>query len=75
MTGGGAFSNADHLLEIREERSDRYKTWDYTNDATIKGSVGNLIGNDQSLILHSKNTGSWMNVLDTTLTGNFLGAD
>ena len=39
VTGGGAFSSADHLLELGEERRDGQKKWDDANDATLKGLV------------------------------------
>ena len=38
--GGGAFSNADHLLALREERREREKNRDDANNATLKGLVG-----------------------------------
>ena len=60
--GGGSFSNADHLMVIREERRDKKKNWDDTNDAKLKGLVGYLIGTNWHLILYEKTTGEWMNV-------------
>ena len=40
VTGGGAFSNADHLLALREERRERAKHRDDANNTTLKGLVG-----------------------------------
>ena len=74
MTGEGEFSVTDHFLAIREERRDE-KIQDDSNDAKLKELINYLKAPDRRLILRAKNTGSWMNVLDTTLTGNFLGAD
>ena len=34
VTGGGPFSNEDHLLALREERGDWHKNRNDTNDAT-----------------------------------------
>ena len=39
VTGGGALSTVDHLLELMEERYDRQKTRDDTNKSTLKGLV------------------------------------
>ena len=69
---GGALSNADHLLELRKERRDRQKNRDGANDETLKGLVGNLIGTNQRLLLSEKNTGVWMNVRGTMVTGAVL---
>ena len=69
MTGGGGFSNVDHFMDLREERRDGHKNWDDENYATLKGLVGYLIGTDHRLILCAKNTGAWLNVRGTTVTG------
>ena len=37
---GGALSNADHLLALREERRERAKNRDDVNNTTLKGFVG-----------------------------------
>ena len=39
VTGGGSFSNYDHLLAIGEERRDTQKKWDNVNNDTLKGLV------------------------------------
>ena len=50
VTRGGRFSNAYHLLALREERFDGQKTRYDSNDAKIKGLVSNLDTNDRRLI-------------------------
>ena len=39
VMGGGALSNADHLLALGEERRDGQKHWEDANDATLNGLV------------------------------------
>ena len=39
VIGGGALSNEDHILALREERSDTQKNWDDVNYATLKGPM------------------------------------
>ena len=74
MTGEGKFSNADHLLVLREERYDGQKIRDYTNDAKLKDLVSDLDSADQLVILRAKNTGAWLNVQGTMVTGTELAA-
>ena len=74
MTGGGVFYNADHLLVLREERRDGQKNLIDANEVTLKGLVGDLIGNDWRLILRAKDTGACLNVCFTTETGTVLSA-
>ena len=76
VTGVGAFSNADHLLALMEERRDRQENQDVANNATLHDLVGDLLGTNWNLILWAKNTGSWMSVLSTTLSGTvFLATE
>ena len=42
VTGGGTFSNADHLLALREERRDGHKTRDDDRNTKIKDLVVDL---------------------------------
>ena len=74
MTGEGAFSNAGHLLVLREERHDVQKTRDDINDAKLKGLVRDLDGTNRRIIICVKITGSWLNIQDTTVTGTVLAA-
>ena len=56
------------------ERRDGKKIQDDANDARIKVLVKDLEALDRRLILHIKNTGSWLTVRCTTVTGTVLGA-
>ena len=68
VTGGGA----NHLLVLREEMHDRQKNWDDTNDARLKGLVVDLLGFYWHLILRAKNTGAWLNIRCTAVTGKVM---
>ena len=74
VTGEGEFSTADHFLTLREERRDGQKRRDDANGAKIKELVDDLKAPDHRLILRTKNTGSWLNVRGTTVTGTVLAA-
>ena len=74
VTGEGAFSNANHLLKFREERRDGQKNRDDANDAKLKELVADLDTTNRRLIIHAKNTGAWLNVRGTTVTGTLLAA-
>ena len=67
-TGGEAFSNADHLLALGEERRNGQKNWDEANKTTLKNLVRDLKGTDQRLIIRAKNTGAWLSVRGTTVS-------
>ena len=54
----GVLSNADHLLDIREERHDGQKHWDDVNNAKFKKLVADLNRTDLRMIVRSKNTGA-----------------
>ena len=60
MTGGGAFSNADHLRTLSEERRDGKKDQDVAYKSRLKGLVSNLKGTDKHLLLRAKITGAWL---------------
>ena len=60
--GEGVFSNANHLLALREEIRDGQENRDDVNDAKLKGLVRDLNGTDHRLILREKSTGAWMKV-------------
>ena len=70
--GGGVLSNTDHLLVLREESHDGKKNQYDANEATLKGLVGDLLGIDRHLILQAKNTGSWMSIRNTMVSGTLL---
>ena len=74
VTGEGAFSNANHLLALREEMCDRQKIWYVVNDSKIKDLVVDLDSPDQWLTICAKNKGVCMNVGGTTLAGTLLAA-
>ena len=74
VTEGGAFSNDNQLLEIREESRDVQKNWDDVNDATLKGLVQDLKGTDQLLIITAKNIGALLRVRGNTVAGTVFPA-
>ena len=72
--GAREFLSANHLLDIREERRAIQKIRDDANDVKLKGIVDDLEAPDHRLILCAKNTGSYLTVWCTKLTGTLLGA-
>ena len=72
MTGGGAFSNVDQLLDLWEERFDGQKNHDDVNNTTLNGLVVDLLGTDRCIILQANNMGAWMSIHDTTVSGTVL---
>ena len=74
VTQGGAFSNANHLRTLSEERHDGKKYWDAIHKSKLKGLVSNLKGTDKRLVLRAKSTGAWTRVRSTTVSGTVLSA-
>ena len=74
VTGGGAFSNADHLWTLREERRDKKKDRDVAYEYRLKGLVRNIKVTDKLLLIRAKNTGAWLSVSGTTVSGTVLSA-
>ena len=74
VTGGGKFSNSDHLWTLIEEWRDRKKSRDVAYESRIKGLVINLQVNDKHLLLRAKSTGASMSVRGTTVSGTVLSA-
>ena len=58
VTGGGAFSNSDHLRTLSEEQRDGKKDRDVVHKSRLKGLVSDLKGNDKRLLLRAKSTGA-----------------
>ena len=54
LTGGGEFSNADHICTLSEERSDRNKDRDAAYKTKLNGLVSDLKVTDKRLILRAK---------------------
>ena len=50
------------------------KIRDYANNIKLKEIVENLKASERRFILRAKNTGSWMNIPVTTVTGIVLAA-
>ena len=73
-TGGGAFSNANHLRTLSEERCDGKKDRDVVYESRLKGLVSNLKGTDKRLLLRAKSTGAWPSVRGTKVSGTELSA-
>ena len=74
VTGGGEFSNANHLRMLGEERRDRQKYREVSNITKLKGLVRDLKGSNRRLIICDKITGSWLSVRGTTVSGTVLSA-
>ena len=51
MIGEGAFSNANHILALSEERRDGQKIRDGVNSAKLKDLVADLNSDDRCIIL------------------------
>ena len=54
VTGGGEFSNANHLRTLSEEKRDGEETRDVAYKSRLKGLVSNIKGTDKRLILRAK---------------------
>ena len=74
VTGGGGFSNADHLWTLNEERRDGKEYWDVAYESILKSLVSDIKGTDNILLLRSKSTGAWLSVRGTTVSGTVLSA-
>ena len=74
VTGEREFSTAGHILVLREERCDRKKIHDDANKSKLKGLVDALEEAYLRLIICAKNTGSWLTVQGTKVTGTVLEA-
>ena len=74
MTVGGAFSNAEHLRTISEERCDGNKYRDAVYESKLKCLLSNLKGTDKRLLLRAKFTGAWLSVRGTTVSCTVLSA-
>ena len=74
VTGGGAFSNANHLRTLSEERSNGKKDRDAVYKSKLKGLVSDLKGTDKRLLLRAKSTGVWMSAHSTKFSVTVLSA-
>ena len=74
VTGGGAFSNSEHLRILSEERRERKKDRDVAYESELKGLLRDLKGTEKSLLLSSKRTGAWLRVRVTTVSGTLISA-
>ena len=74
VTGGGEFSNANHLRTLSDEQRDRKKDYDVTYESRLKGLVSDLKGNNKRLLLRTKITGAWLSIRSTTVLGTVLFA-
>ena len=74
MPGGGAFSNADLLRTLSEERRDSKKEWYAMYESKLKGLVRGIKGTDKRLLLRAKIIGAWLSVHSTTVSGTILSA-
>ena len=74
VTGGGSFSNANHLWTLSEDQHDGKKAWDIVYEYRLKGLVRDLKGTDKRLLLRAKGTGAWLIVCSTIVSGTVLSA-
>ena len=74
VTGGGGFSNADHLRTLSKDIRDGKKSQDAAYETKLKGLVSNLKFTDRFLILRAKSTGAWPSVRGTTVSGTVPSA-
>ena len=74
MTGGGAFSNTDHLQTLGEKQLDWKKDRDVAHEYRIKGLVNDIKSTDKRLPIRVKSTRAWLSVRGTTVSGTVLSA-
>ena len=74
VTGGGGFSNADHLRTLSEERRDGKKAQDVAYKSRLKCLVSNIHGTENCLLLRAKITGAWLSVRGTTVSSTVISA-
>ena len=74
MTGGWAFSNAEHLRTLSEERRDGKKDRDVAYKSILKGLVSDLKGTNKHVILRARITGACLSVHSTSFLGTVLSA-
>ena len=74
VTGGGEFSNADHLRTLIEERRDGKKERDVAYEYIFKVLASNLKGTDKRLLISAKITSAWLSVSVTTVLGTVISA-
>ena len=74
VTGGGEFSNSEYLRKLREEKRDGQKDRYEVNKTKLKGLVQDIKGTNRCLILRAKNTGAWLSVHSTTVSGTVFSA-
>ena len=74
MIGEGAFSNANHILALSEERRDGQKIRDDVNSAKLKNLVADLDWANWRLIIRAKNIGAYLNVRGSMVTNKLLVA-
>ena len=72
MTGGGEFSNADHLRTLSDERRDGKEAWDVAYESRLNGLVSDLKSTENHLLLCTKSTGAWLSVRGTTVLGTVV---
>ena len=74
VTGGGKFSNANHIQTLSDERRYKKKAQDVPYESILKGLVRDIKGTDKRLLLRAKNTGACPSVRGTTVSGTVLSA-
>ena len=74
VTGGGAFSNVNHLRTLSEEGRDGKKDRESAYESKINALVSNVKSTDKRLLLRAKITGAWLSLLGTTVSGTVLSS-
>ena len=59
---------------LRKERHDGQKDWEAANKSKLSGLFQYLKVTDRRLLIPAKNTGAWMSVCGTTVSGIVLSA-
>ena len=72
VTGGGIFSNTDHLWTLSEERRNGNKSQNDVHESILRALVSDIQGNDKRLLLCAKITGFWLSVCGAAVSGTVL---
>ena len=74
LMGESGFSTTYHFHEVKEERIEGRKTRDDIKNSKLERIVKDFKIIDRRLFLCSNQTGSWITIMVTTVTGTVLPA-